>query len=322
MNYITIKFPNNNKTIKFDKLYLSKYPHSVITCHCEIFPELDDMELDTAYDDFKIIYNVVIGKLKQWQVSEYILQLASKYGLVDDELCGIKNLLNDKINNTCLQINNFLNSRNVLFVPDCIAEYLEYKKIFAAKKNIIPFQVVLLDDEICCINIYAGLPIYFSHCTRTGNALAHHDIFLDKTTIDINFVRNKMFLSGYNTETDTSDVIEFECISKIYDNNEIVFLGDLLKLFTLISGYYPTENIVFKNTSIPKHNFDIVINNNICDRIKNVIIDRTKIFEISENNLESQKFLFNYASFAESAYYPGTTDYHFYAYCGFINITF
>lgn len=314
MNHIIIRFPNDNRVINFNKSFLQKYPHSIISAHYEVFPELNEMNLDVTYEEFKILYDIVLGNQKQWQVADHILQLASKFGLISDELCGVRNLLNVKINDTFLRIENFLNSHDELFIPDCITEYFEYKKIFAAKKNIIPFQVVLFNGDICCVNIYDGMPIYFNHCQKAVHTLVQHNIILNEK-VDINSIREQMFFDNY--VAGDSDVID-DFFDKIYHNNEIIYLKELLNLLIILSGYDSYETVLFKRFKVPTRNITLNIDNTTCDKINNVIKNKKNFFKIGKHNLGNQKYLFDSFSFTESEYYPGIRDYNFYAYCGFI----
>jgi len=322
MDYIVIKFPNDHRTINFDKVFVQKYPLSIISAHFEVFPELSELSLDIAYDEFEIIYDVILEKIKQWEMPENILHKASRFGLVNDELYGVKKMLDDKNNDTFSKVTDFLNTFDSLFVPDSILEYFKYKKIFIAKKNIIPFQVVIYGDIVCCINIYDGLPIYIYHISKYISTLVENKIELDKH-IDINNVRRIMLFTGYDKDfygIDSECVDRVSSCDKIYNSNELVYLQELVDIFIkLAPGEFDLQEIInFAKIEPPNHTFSNIINNDICEKIC-VVIQNNNFFKVYRENILNHKYLSKHISISDSSYHC-TYDYYYYAYCGFINI--
>lgn len=319
MDHITIKFPDDHRTIIIHKPILQQYPHSVIYSHLEVFPELSEMELKIPHDDFEIIYKAMLGNLKQWEMPEHISTIASELGLINDRLYDIGKVMNAKRDNALARIEKFISISGNIFVPDCIAEYLEYKKIFATSKNIIPFQVVMLYGDICSINIYDGLPIYFDHSFEPECCYPHQYVNL-KGLVNVNETRECLFFTGYDGgDGDTYVYVD----SDIYSSDEIVFLEALLTLFIKIADAHET-NIIFGNcTPSQSHYINVDLSSQTYNSILNIIKSNKNEFTVSKENLISQKYLYAHDSYAfpdEDGNTFGTQNYHFNAYCGFVNV--
>ena len=174
---LTIKFKNDARTNQIPLSIIEKCPNSPIYTYWKEHP-LEEIELDMNYDIFMIILCVLNGTINYHYVSEEIKMTMDQYCLINDVAIPLEHhfrdklnkkfiKLKEKINKQCTILHNFIDSTGQLVLLDCDT-YVECKKIFQNKKNIIPIQLIYTsyDTDLditsvpSCISIYDGLPIY------------------------------------------------------------------------------------------------------------------------------------------------------------------
>jgi hypothetical protein len=184
---IIIGFNNDDRTFELPKSTIQKYPNSILSLYETANTNENIIIEDMTYDQFQIIYDVITGIQKQWEVLQEIFKFMDKYGLINDTLLTMNNNLNDETNEKLAEIDRFLNGYDRLLLTNDSNEYSEYKKIFANDKNIMSVQITCKCYDIIYINILESIPIDYN---RVGSLKGIN--FSDK--MDINMMRYKIII--------------------------------------------------------------------------------------------------------------------------------
>lgn len=312
MSKVIISFEKDDQKHVVDKALFKAYPNSVISSYFESFPESKEITLDSTYADFDVILDMIIGKIKQWDAPEHIFQIANRFGLVNDNLCKIDAILEKKRTDTLSRVDAFLKSPDSMFIPDLISDYKEYKKIFAGQPNIIPIQIF----QDCVVNIYDGIPILVKWPswhdvvnTPEGRQITWKD------TIDINAIRQKMLLTGYNPGSE----VEEDYIGRypnIYSKCEIKYLKRSMRA---LGDIYVDDDwyIESTNTEPPENLFRSPISAGMCDRIIAIVNLNRKAPLLHRKNNASH--IFHAIAKPENENHRAYCT-EFVGYCGFVNL--
>jgi len=335
---IVIKFLSDTRSIVIDKNIIDRYKLSVIYAHLEVFPNANEIELDMKYEDFLMIHEMMINKINQWDLPTNISDIAHNMGLVDDGLNAMNNLFIAKKNKKLVEIQKFLSTDNSLFIPDSIEEYLDCKIAFSGNKNIIPVQIVDAVDGYSyryrnnsikytpeIINIYDGIPIYMGNCAKKYATLKGHGIVINSSVVDINQIRKTMLFTEYDFDQlggygHIDSNMELS-IDKMYGNDEIAFLRELLVLHTAHmsdeSAKYLENESLWQNP--PPNLFHKMPSNKTCDRICDLIKNNSAMIYNYRHIARNKKHV---ELFVSSSSRGNDELFHFYyvGYCCFINI--
>jgi hypothetical protein len=156
---IIIGFNDDTRTFILSKDIFKTYPKSIFNTLTSSNEILTLKEI--TYEQFQIIYDVIMKKTKQWLVPPEILKYMGKYGLVDEALFALHIHLNIKTNTECLKIENFKNNNTKMLLSKNFEEYNIYKKLFENDKNIMSMQLTFGCNKLICINILESIPIYY-----------------------------------------------------------------------------------------------------------------------------------------------------------------
>jgi hypothetical protein len=189
---IIIGFNNDTRTYELPRDIIKKYPNSILSLY-EASASSDPIIItDMTYEQFGIIHDVITDKVKQWMVEPYIFNFMDKYGLIDDTLLTLHNIMIANMNSEFVRVDNFLKDGDLLMAKDK-KQYIEYKKIFENNKNVMSVQVTCQNDKIICINLLDSVPIYFEKSFDFNNM----DI---KPEMDVNEVRYDVIIKGLGCE--------------------------------------------------------------------------------------------------------------------------
>ncbi len=244
---IVIGFNNDTRTYELPKDITKFYPNSILSLYETAETNEKIIIEDMTFENFQIVYDVIIGKQKQWLVASDILKFLDKYGLVDDILLKLHNNINIKSNNELSCIDEFVNGNKEQLLLTSSAEYYdEYKKLFENNKNIMSVQITYDFDKLTCINILEKVPIYY----KSKNVL---DNIYFEDNIDINLMRYNIIVKNLGCqkcnichECNPLKVVNLTCKKCCYCNN--------------CKNYY--RNIYYKNKETIHHRL-IYDNNNM-----------------------------------------------------------
>lgn len=319
MSYITISFKNGDPECIVERKLFDHYPNSVVSSHLEVFPESNKVTLDTTCTDFNVILDVMSGRVKQWNVPEHIFQTAHRFGLVDDDMCLITDILNNKRNKTLSDIDNFLNSPDTIFIPDLISDYVEYEKIFARRKNIVPFQVV--SDAV--INIFDGIPIHVFCLTPHKIEMTLEDHRIKRNgVIDVNHIRETMLFSGHsvNDEGGFFDYRKSKKISRnIFDSNELKYLESCMYALCRMLKGERRDFVDSVETKPSERLVDFPASSKMCDKIISIISDNSEIFKSRNEDIKKHSHISKAVTIPEHDRCCAM-DYSYHGYVGFINL--
>ncbi len=171
---------------------------------------------------------------------------------IDNESFLVTEYFDGKKKKKLTKLKVFLDGNEQLFLPASINEYSAYKKIFANKKNIISIQIIMLDNNIKFINIYDGIPIYFTS-NDPGNAeqkkfktIAEHGIVLGKTN-DVNHIRHQMLFTGYNEDSNYDGMVFAYTNDGVDSEGNDYKKGDTFKYRCNSNCYITGNHAAYKN---------------------------------------------------------------------------
>lgn len=198
---IIIGFDNDDRVYELDKNIIKKYPNSILSLYDDVGQDETIIIKDATYEQFGIIYDVIMGKVKQWTVDDNILSLMDKYGLVNDSLLVLDKVIKRRMDNEFIMIDKFLNNKDeYLLMTYTHDQYEEYKNVFKNDKNIMSFQITFINNELFCINLLETIPIWFD-CD-----------FLEEKNIDnlmdINEIRYKVIVKNLNCIFDKCEMCD------------------------------------------------------------------------------------------------------------------
>jgi hypothetical protein len=181
---IIIGFVCDDRIYELPKSIIKNYPNSILSLYDDVETNDKIIITDMTYNQFQIIYSVIMGQQKQWLVPPEILKYMDKYGLINDTLLTLHNNINEKLNKKCLKIENFINNGQMLLTKN-INQYNEYKKLFEHDKNIMSVQITYESNDLICINILESIPIYYLEKSNFNNMIINDEM-------DINLMRYNM----------------------------------------------------------------------------------------------------------------------------------
>jgi hypothetical protein len=209
MSTIKIGFANNTNVYELPKSIVKFYPNSILSLYESVESDETITLPNITYEQFGQIYDVLMGKRKQWTIPDGILYYMDMYGLVNDTLLKLHRHFVEKKEREMNKVNGFLEKGN-LFLPKDKKEYNYLKDVFSGNKNIMSVQISYLDGEIQCINILEQVPIYYR--ADKPNKIPH----LDNMT-DINMMRYHMIV---NTNGCDKCVCCNKCEGCVNDSND------------------------------------------------------------------------------------------------------
>jgi hypothetical protein len=350
-NIIIIGFVNDDRTYELPKEIIKFYPNSILSLYGDVIETETNEKIiitEMIYEQFQIVYDVIIGKQKQWLVSPEILKFLDKYGLVDDTLLKLQNNIDENMNNECIKIDNFINSNDAkILLADTVEQYDRYKKIFEHDKNIMSIQLSYKYDRLICINILESVPICYS-----DNVLSNDIIIQD--VMDINMMRYHILVKNIGcqdcnicNECDPLNIVKMTCenckiciecthfynntnyknkdkfhYDEIYNTNNSIYLDTLCNLlysvddFSLFQKIKSTDTNFLKWSDVTIPEFTDNINNSL-NKIINVIFGGKKDIKKYYNGLLEKSYYHKTIKIGQDCNDPNDIIIVFY---GFLNI--
>lgn len=196
---IIIKFENDDRVYELDKNIIKKYPNSILSLYDDVDSNEPIIIKDATYEQFGIVYDVIIGKVKQWTVNDNILSLMDKYGLVNDSLLVLDKIIKKRMHDEFVLIDKFLNDKNEYWLMAYMDDqYEEYKNVFKNNKNIMSFQITFIDNRLFCINLMERIPIWFNDYSLENNV----------NVMDVNEIRYNVIVKNLNCIFDKCKMCE------------------------------------------------------------------------------------------------------------------
>ena len=276
-----IGFENDSRTFTIPIDIIKSYPNSLIYGYCaNIDFDLSEkiiLDLDNpggiTYESFKLVYDVITGATNQFETSPDTMVILDYYGFVNDILLRTQKYLDMKKNQKLCRINNFIKGIDKLFVPKNSKDYLHFKEIFRSQSNIIPIQFICCYTTLIGINIYSGIPIYYTGYQNSKKSpyLKDHDGIPENET-NINYLKYQMFFTNYKDPMVEHALQNYSQYKDIYVADDEI--RNALSVTNLLSreglvGHYPLnehfvpEKIINRMNIIP-----------LADTIMNIINPR------------------------------------------------
>jgi len=263
--------------------------------------------MDTTYELFVEIYEVITNKKSQLDVDPDIFKLLDELGLVDDKLNKIK-IYHDKIlNNKLLMIKNFIDGKNKFLMPDSYTQYLEYLPIFSSDDKIIPVQIMIINGYIRLINIHDGVPIFIDN--YKGKTLEDHNIILNNEPCNVYDIREKMLFSSFKDDS-CDDIIHHNFI---YNKDVLTYLNEFLFVYENIND---VKKPLFP---ITKFMCEKPIDNTLCNNVNKIIFDNSMFIINYQKNNVSHKSSIHLMPDDYGRY--EFDKYEYTIYCCFVNVS-
>ncbi len=345
-NIIIIGFNNDTKTYELPKEIIKFYPNSILSLYGAAETNEKIIIEDMTYEQFQTVYDVIIGKQKQWLVPQNIVKFMDKYGFVDDILLKLQNNINAQLNREMLWMDDFVNGKeNQLLLTNTSEQYDEYKKLFGNNKNIMSVQITYDLGKLICINILEKVPIYYKENT--------FDNIKFENNMDINLMRHNVIVKNLGCsdcniccECDPLETIYLSCKNchfcvrckiihessyyktkqtirnrLIYDNNKATYFNALCVLIHDDDGFPTFQKL--KSNDINMINWFNVSSEKFNDNIGNSL--NTIIDVIVDNDLWIKKY---YKGFSDKLYCNDANvlnrediEHFVVTYFGFLNIS-
>jgi len=305
MTHITINFDNEKFLIPISELEL--YPNSVIYGYYDSMKITDIKFEEKYYESFKIIHQLMMGKIKYMDLPPDVLQVADKFGLINENITKLESQLNHEKNIIFDKLNDVLTNKHHFCIVNKY-EYMRYHDVLSNNKKIVPFQLVIgnnnpfsignfdgvhekISDNICnlkylppiksiienrnhfikLINIYDGIPI----CQLVSLNNKPHNYIMKKINTD-NIKNNKICVNNARYSMLNIDTLCPFWISKV--NIYQIFCTDynekIKDSYDLLRVYPPESNNYFTFES------------NYVELINNII----KIIYLNEKEICSEYF--------------------------------
>ena len=262
-NKIIIGFKNDDRIYEIPMTKIEKYPLSLFYGYMiENKPDekiiINDINENDAlnrqyvldYDAFSLIYDVLVGKIKQYELPDDIQQILKYYGLFNDSLYGAQKKIIEKQFLELQQMEIFLNSSGEIFFPDTYQDYIDYKEILRYNKNIVPIQIMTILDKKegvyyndVIVNIFDGIPVGFNTKGVYNDDIEYNyltELNIPTDVININEIRQNMLLKdhaiNWENEMDKNEMnTSYLHLSptSFYSKNDLAYLSVLLSIDTI-----------------------------------------------------------------------------------------
>ena len=199
---ITVGFQNDEKFFTISIDIIKSYPNSLIYGYYanNNFDFAEKIILDKInYDTFGKIYDVIMGKTKQFEVDDLIMSILDYYGFVNDILLNFQKYLDTKRNEILSEVDNFISGTQKIYIPNCREDYFTFKK-FQSGFHIVPIQIICFNEKITLVSIYCCIPIYFEYepKSKISPYIKDHEGILENG--DIKSVTHKMLFTNFKRE--------------------------------------------------------------------------------------------------------------------------
>jgi hypothetical protein len=196
MDKIIIQFGNDNRTFEVPLDIAKSYPNSIFSLYLEFDSTGPIILKEITYEKFSTVYDILLGRTKQWETSSDIMSFMDSNGLTNNLICQMQWEFNKELES----IDNFLHQTNPLWLPHNFGQYQRSKQLLLDNKNIMSFQMTYIENNLICLNILEKIPLY--HCWRDGGARIIGVTSIDEleplsNETDINEIRYKILIKDF-----------------------------------------------------------------------------------------------------------------------------
>jgi hypothetical protein len=200
-NFIVIGFNKDNRIFIIPNNIVDKFKNSFITlCKSDvIIPMHEKIIVDVEYDAFEKVYEILFDPKKRLDASRETINLLDKYGFVDNMMYLVDELMHKKKMSEMQKINDFIENKQLAYLTQNVGDYETFKKIFCEHEHIIPISIIFDKDKLVSMNVYNGIPIYYTGLNNSEFYWFHEHSDVQNMN-DINVIRRKMLFTDQDVE--------------------------------------------------------------------------------------------------------------------------
>lgn len=195
---ITIGFKNDSRQIPIAWEIVNQYPHSAIYGYIELSDTNSIILDDISYEDFCVVEQVMLRRMRQWKAPENIQIYADDKGLVNDIVNKVYKELKSKRDRAMETVDDFITGDHPMMIAYDMDMYEIMENVLRGNNNFVSIQISFFKDRVICIHLSGMIPIYRNF---TGFSYFKDDkisAFLpaeDVKIVDIFDLREKMFFT-------------------------------------------------------------------------------------------------------------------------------
>lgn len=260
---IIIGFKNDSRQIPIAREVINQYPHSAIYGYLEMSDIIDVVLDDISYEDFCVVEQVMLRRMRQWKAPENIQIYADNKGLVNDLVNKVQKELTSKMHRAMETVDDFITGDHPMMIAYDMDMYEIMERVLRGNNNFVSMQISFFKDRIVCIHLSGMIPIYRNF---TGFSYFKDDkisAFLpaeDVKIVDIFDLREKMFF----TDSYRKWVQEKKCDIAEYNFYSLDMFSYLSAIKRQIKMSYKSDVRKLKplNKQREKEHYDFTVNFN------------------------------------------------------------